>query len=180
MTVDDADEFVAGWRKRTGVAARRGLRARLYRLAELIPPPPPGGNARVADASDRDLLLRWYPAFHEELGDVRETDYAVLVDDRLSHGDITLWEVDGVPVSTASRSRPDSGMVRIVMVYTPPEFRGHGYAAAVTATASQAALDQGMTDVVLFTDLDYPTSNGVYQRIGYRPVLDRVVMEFSS
>jgi GNAT superfamily N-acetyltransferase len=180
MLAGDADEFVAGWRKRTGAEARPGLRARLYRLAELIPPPPPGGRARVADASDRDLLRRWYPAFHDELGDVRESSYDVLVDDRLSYGGITLWEVDGVPVSTASRSRPDAGMVRIVMVYTPPEFRGHGYAAAVTATASRAALDLGATDVVLFTDLDYPTSNGVYQRIGYRPVLDRVVMEFSS
>ena len=179
MAVDDADEFVAGWRKRTGVDARPGLRTRLYRLAELIPPPPPGGRARVAEASDRELLLRWFPAFHEELADVSETDYDAVVDDRLTYGGITLWEVDGVPVSTASRSRLASGMVRIQMVYTPREHRGHGYAAAVTATASQAALDQGATDVVLFTDLDYPTSNGVYQRIGYRPVLDRVVMEFS-
>jgi len=179
MVTADADEFVAGWRERTGADARTGLRARLYRLAELIPPPPPGGHSRVAAASDRELLLRWYRAFHDELGDVREADHDALVDDRLSHGDITLWEVDGVPVSTASRSRPDAGMVRVVMVYTPPEFRGHGYAAAVTATASRTALDQGATDVVLFTDLDYPTSNGVYQRIGYRPVLDRVVMEFS-
>jgi GNAT superfamily N-acetyltransferase len=179
MLAPDADEFVAGWHERTGADARLGLRARLYRVETLIPPPPPGGSARVATASDRDLLLRWYPAFHQELDDVHESDYGTLVDDRLSYGGITLWEVDGVPVSTASRSRPDAGMVRIVMVYTPPQFRGRGYAAAVTATASQAALDLGATDVVLFTDLDYPTSNGVYQRIGYRPVLDRVVMEFS-
>ena len=180
MLAGDADEFVAGWRERTGADVRPGLRARLYRLETLIPPPPPGGAARVATADDRELLLRWYPAFHDELGDVHETNYAVLVDDRLSYGGITLWEVDGVPVSTASRSRPEASMVRILMVYTPPEFRGHGYAASVTATASRAAFDLGASDVVLFTDLDYPTSNGVYQRIGYRPVLDRVVMEFSS
>jgi len=180
MLVADADEFVAGWQKRTGAEARRGLRARLYRLATLIPPPPPGGAARIATTSDRDLLLRWFPAFHEELDDVSEADYGAAVDDRLGHGGITLWEVDGVPVSTASCSRLEAGMVRIGMVYTPREHRGHGYAAAVTATVSRAALDLGATDVVLFTDLDFPTSNGVYLRIGYRPVLDRVVMEFSS
>jgi predicted GNAT family acetyltransferase len=28
--------------------------------------------------------------------------------------------------------------------------------------------------------LSNPTSNGLYQRLGYRPVLDRVVMEFAS
>ncbi|WP_030436480.1 GNAT family N-acetyltransferase [Actinoplanes subtropicus] len=176
MMVADAEEFVAGWPAK----ARPGLRVRLYRLKTLIPPPPPGGRARTADASDRDLLLRWFPAFHEELDDVSETDYGAVVDDRLAYGGIALWEVDGVPVSMASRSRLDAGMVRIQMVYTPRDHRGHGYAAAVTATVSQAALDQGAAEVVLFTDLDNPTSNGVYQRIGYRPVLDRVVMEFSS
>src|SRR5262249_725551 len=79
--------------------------------------------------------------------------------------------VEGGGGSRGSRSRLEAGMARIVMVYTPAEFRGHGYAAAVTATATRAALDLGAADVVLFTDLDYPTSNGVYQRIGYRPVL---------
>ncbi|MCU7723194.1 hypothetical protein ODJ79_05660 [Actinoplanes sp. KI2] len=74
----------------------------------------------------------------------------------------------------ASRSRLDAGMVRIVMVCTPGEFRGHRYAAAVTATAGRAALELGAAD------LAYPASNGVYQRIGYPPVPDRVVMEFSS
>jgi GNAT superfamily N-acetyltransferase len=176
MMVADAEEFVAGW----PAEARPGLRVRLYRLETLIPPPPPGGRARTADASDRDLLLRWFAAFHEELDDVSETDYGAVVDDRLAYGGITLWEVGGVPVSTAARSRLDAGMVRIQMVYTPRDHRGHGYAAAVTATVSQAALDQGAAEVVLFADLDNPTSNGVYQRIGYRPVLDRVVMEFSS
>jgi GNAT superfamily N-acetyltransferase len=180
MLTADADEFVAGWQKRTGAAARRGMRVRLYRLDELIPPPRPAGAARVATAGDRDLLLRWFPAFHEDLGNVIEADHGAVIDDRLSYGGIMLWEVDGTAVATASRSRLDSAMVRIQMVYTPREHRGHGYAAAVTAAVSRSALDLGATDVVLFTDLDYPTSNGVYQRIGYRPVLDRVVMEFSS
>jgi predicted GNAT family acetyltransferase len=32
--------------------------------------------------------------------------------------------------------------------------------------------------VVLFTDLANPTSNALYQRLGYRPVEDRAVVEF--
>jgi RimJ/RimL family protein N-acetyltransferase len=33
--------------------------------------------------------------------------------------------------------------------------------------------------VVLYTDLANPTSNAVYQRLGYRPVEDRVVLSFT-
>jgi predicted GNAT family acetyltransferase len=69
-------------------------------------------------------------------------------------------------------------MVRVGPVYTPPELRGRGYAGAATAAASQAALDVGVREVVLYTDLANPTSNALYQRLGYRPVEDRVVFSF--
>jgi hypothetical protein len=41
---------------------------------------------------------------------------------------------------------------------------------------SQQALDAGTEEVVLFTDLANPVSNSIYQRLGYRPVEDRVVL----
>lgn len=46
--------------------------------------------------------------------------------------------------------------------------------AAVTAESSRAALAEGAAEVLLFTDLANPTSNGVYLRTGYEPVADRV------
>jgi predicted GNAT family acetyltransferase len=57
--------------------------------------------------------------------------------------------------------------------------RGHGYASAATAAVSQAALEAGLREVVLYTDLANPTSNAVYQRLGYLPVEDRVVLSFA-
>ena len=42
----------------------------------------------------------------------------------------------------------------------------------MTAAASQAQLDAGRTFVFLFTDLANPTSNRIYQAIGYEPVID--------
>ncbi|WP_433374250.1 GNAT family N-acetyltransferase [Actinoplanes sp. CA-142083] len=177
MLVDDAAEFVAGW---PAPSATERLRVRLYRLEDLAPPSPPAGRARVAGVADRDLLVRWTSAFHDEIGEVREDGYGPVVDDRLSYGGITLWEVDGAPVSMATRSRPDAGMVRVQQVYTPLSHRGQGYGGAATSAVTREALDLGASDVVLFTDLSNPTSNGLYQRLGYRPVLDRVVMEFAS
>ena len=49
---------------------------------------------------------------------------------------------------------------------------------AVTTVVSRAALDAGAVDVVLFTDLANATSNALYQRLGYRPVEDRAIVEF--
>ena len=61
---------------------------------------------------------------------------------------------------------------RIGPVYTPSAERGHGYASAVVAAASQAQLDEGLAFCFLFTDLANPTSNRIYQAIGYEPVTD--------
>ena len=49
----------------------------------------------------------------------------------------------------------------------------------MTATVSQAARDAGAAQVLLFTDLANPTSNALYQRLGYEPVEDRAVWSFT-
>jgi predicted GNAT family acetyltransferase len=70
--------------------------------------------------------------------------------------------------------------MRVAPVYTPKQLRGRGYAGAVTAAVSQAALDAGAAEVSLFTDLANPTSNALYQRLGYRPLEDQVILEFEG
>jgi predicted GNAT family acetyltransferase len=97
----------------------------------------------------------------------------------LAYGGFLLWEAAGGPVSLAGMTRAVAGVVRVGPVYTPPERRGAGYAGAVTAAISRAALDAGAEEVVLFTDLANPTSNALYQKIGYRPVSDRLVVSCS-
>jgi hypothetical protein len=62
--------------------------------------------------------------------------------------------------------------MRIGPVYTPKKFREHGYASACTAAVSQYLLDSGRKFCTLFTDLANPTSNKIYQMIGYEGVGD--------
>jgi len=173
--------FAAAWTERTGQAARIGMLMRLYRLARLLPPePPPPGQARTASAADRDLMLSWLDAFHDEARPPGPVESQQVVDDRLSFGGLTLWEHAGAPVSLAGRSRPAAGQARLGPVYTPPDLRGRGFGAAVTAAVTQAALDAGADDVLLFTDLANPTSNTLYQRLGFHPVCDWAVHTFSG
>jgi predicted GNAT family acetyltransferase len=152
---------------------------RLYRLGRLTPPEPaPDGAPRVAGDRDRDLLIEWFEAFAREVNDPSGQDHAVAVDDRLSYGGVTVWETAGAPVSLAGVTRVTRGMARVAPVYTPPPLRGRGYAGAVTAAVSQGALDAGATEVVLYTDLANPTSNSLYQHLGYRAVEDRLALHF--
>jgi predicted GNAT family acetyltransferase len=65
------------------------------------------------------------------------------------------------------------------MVYTPPQLRARGFGGAVTVAATRLALERGAEKVVLFTDLANPTSNALYQKLGYRPVEDRVMISFT-
>jgi hypothetical protein len=72
----------------------------------------------------------------------------------------------------AIQVRPTRSGISVSGVYTPPEHRKHGYASACVAALSQQLLDQGYKFCSLFTDLANPTSNKIYNRIGYQPVSD--------
>jgi GNAT superfamily N-acetyltransferase len=168
--------FRAAWADVTGGATSVRRRSRLFRLSQLVPPSPfPPGAARLAGAADLDLLVGWTAAFAAEAR--IDGDPARDITDKLSYRGISLWEQAGRPVAMAALSRSVAGVVRVVLVYTPAEQRGRGYGGAVTAAVSQRALDSGAGEVVLYTDLANPTSNALYQRLGYRPVGDRIELE---
>ena len=178
---ETAAAFAAAWRERTGCQVDVHRRMRLYRLAELSwPDPRPAGAPRTATEADAALVTRWFDAFALEVDDAADADQAAAVRDRISYGGVTLWETDGTPAALAGVTRQVAGMVRVGPVYTPPELRGYGYASAVTAEVSRAALADGADEVLLYTDLANPVSNSIYQRIGYRQVEDRVVLTFSG
>ncbi|MEU4621745.1 GNAT family N-acetyltransferase [Actinoplanes sp. NPDC023801] len=175
----DVPAFTGAWLARHGGTVAHGMRTRLFQLAALTPPDPwPSGTDRLATTADRPLLISWFRSFHEYIGEEPE-DLGALVDDRMAHGGITLWESGGVPVSMAAYTRPEAGMVRVQYVWTPPEHRRQGFGGAATSAATRNALDAGASDVVLFTDLANPTSNALYPRLGYRPIEDRAVVQFS-
>lgn len=173
----DVSAFASAWSQVTG---RRGMvsqRQRLYQLGELVTPEPwPDGAARVASRADRAVVMSLHDGFSAETG--QSGSGARLVDDRLAERQLMLWEVAGAPAAMAGMTAVICGVARVGPVYTPPELRGRGYGAAVTAAITQLAIDRGAQTVVLFTDLANPTSNSIYLRLGYRPVEDRLILNF--
>jgi RimJ/RimL family protein N-acetyltransferase len=177
----DQAGFVTGWAEVTGGTGTARTRSRLYRLGDLTPPDPePPGAARLAIRADLDVLVDWHEAFRVEAEAGGPEDARAAVADKLSYGGIMLWETGGEPVAMAGLTRIEGGVARVAPVYTPPAHRRRGYGGAVTTAISAAALASGATGVVLFTDLANPTSNALYQRLGYRPVEDRVLLALTA
>ena len=175
-----AAAFAAEWAGRSEATATLGRELRLCALDTVVPPPPVPGECRPATPADRSLLLGWSLAFHHETAPAHPPDgLAEVVDSRLAAGAYLLWSVEGRAVCFAGVSPPVAGVARIGPVYTPPADRRRGYAGACVAAATQLALDGGARQDMLYTDLANPTSNAIYQRIGYRPVCDAHEYAFS-
>jgi GNAT superfamily N-acetyltransferase len=174
-----AARFARRFAAATGCTARMDVGLRMLRLETVRPPAHVSGRLREAVPADRDLLVAWSAAVMAEALQEDPADPAVPVDLRLSRpGLLWIWEDGGTPVSKAYRTEPVLGVTRVSGVYTPPELRGRGYASACVAGLSQAALDSGIKQCALFTDLANPTSNKIYQALGYEPVVDAQVWRF--
>jgi len=175
------ERFVAAWTAGTPLRHRVALRLRLFRLGTLVPPDPsPAGAPRLATVDDLPLVVRWLHAFEDETG-VTRTNVEAAARERLDDDRLWLWEDSaGEPVSLAARTATAAGVSRVAPVYTPPEHRRRGYGAAVTAACTADALARDAEHVVLFTDVENPTTNAIYQQIGFRPIGDRCTIHFSD
>lgn len=170
--------LVAAWERLTGKPAVLQMALRIYKLEEVRPVPGVPGQLRPAEEADRELLLEWYAGFHRDSmaeepdpRHVRRQVKTYLEADPRVRG-MLLWEVNGIPVSMVGYAGPTPHGIRVGAVYTPPDQRRKGYASACTAGVSQHLLDRGYQFCFLFTDLQNPTSNHIYQQIGYQPVCD--------
>jgi RimJ/RimL family protein N-acetyltransferase len=178
-----ATAFAEAWQRHTGATPKiRDTRLCLYRLGTLTPPDPhPAGRGRVLGDQDLEQVMFWCGEFAKAVGEDVSIDADSWADTRFADKRYTLWETpDGTPVSVAGMNPMIGGQVQVDIVYTPADLRGRGYAGAVAAEVSRAALAAGAKEVVLFADLANPTSNALYQRLGYRPLTNWAVYDFSA
>jgi predicted GNAT family acetyltransferase len=154
------------------------MRQRLLKVDRLVEPPSTPGRHRLAAAADVPLLRGWGEAFTDEAtpGGLR-VDHVTA---RVAAGLLHVWEVDGRPVSMAAVTVPEAGVARVQLVYTPPEQRGSGYAAACVAAGTREQLAVPGRTCMLYTDAANPTSNAVYERLGYRVIGTATDLAFAA
>jgi len=177
-----SDHFAQTWTILTGERAHLRTRERLFELTQVITPRPGPGSLRQATPDDLELVVRWVKAFQQEalhttLSEDEAASWARL---RIGRGEAYLWVLSNEEiVSLVCTTRPISHVISIAPVYTPLELRGRGYASHSVAALSQRLLDSGWQRCSLFTDLSNPTSNSIYQQVGYRPICDFHEYDFS-
>ena len=160
------------WFEATGSPYSLAGRQRVYELREVLVPVLEQGGLRPATKEDVELGTGGHYGYHCEIFGSTERELARrAAEARVQAGDIFLWE-DERAVSMAMKNRPTRHGISVSLVYTPPELRGRGYATACVGELSRLLLEAGWEFCTLFADLANPTSNRIYERIGYRPVCD--------
>lgn len=147
------------------------MRMRIFQLDRVVPPTNSApGRMRPATLADLELATAWTRGFTADVEQmVGEPD--PLARRLIDEGRLFFWE-DQEPVSMAAGMSETPNGIRVGLVYTPPEARRHGHASACVSALSQHYLDHGRQFCFLYTDLANPTSNAIYQRMGYQPVCD--------
>lgn len=155
---------------------------RIYELRAVIPPREVPGELRAATRDDRDLLVDWLLAFHDDAlahpQNRKEIETRVDLNFEREGSNLYFWIDEEQPVSMVGYAGPTPNGIRVNAVYTPPDKRRKGYASIAVAQLSQMLLDSGHEFCFLYTDRNNPTSNNIYMEIGYRAVCDAAVYEF--
>jgi ribosomal protein S18 acetylase RimI-like enzyme len=171
-------EFATQWSRLGGPQATPTMRMGLYAADEVTTPPGVPGALRLATHDDAPLLRRWAHEFFAESG--ATSSGSDEIGPRVDAGLLVVWEVDGAVVCMAATTAAQGGVSRVHFVYTPDENRRHGFASACVATLTARELATPGRTCMLFTDLANPTSNGIYQAVGYRRVGDAVQLAFDA
>jgi uncharacterized protein len=169
--VAESQAFASSWVSMTGQSYKLKMALRAFQLEKVQQPNQPPGYFRIANEKDKELLKQWKVAFSLEALGAVDDDTESWVNNCLLNQTAFVWE-DKVPVSLACRTRITPNGVGISIVYTPSKYRGKGYASACVAALSEYFLNKEYKYCFLFTDLANPTSNHIYQAIGYQPAGD--------
>lgn len=179
-----ASAFSEALAKGMGLALRKDMDQGLYELRKVEWPPSTDGEMVLADQTHLARAFELIVGFVQEIepeNPVPEDDAERIVQRHIKQGTLYLWrDGEGGYVSIAAKVRESTNGSTISLVYTPLGHRGCGHATQLMAHLSQALLNEGKMFCNLFTDLSNPTSNRLYQRIGYVQIATCAVYQVSK
>lgn len=168
-----AEEIAVLENKKTTVAMEQGI----YELKQVKKKWNGDEVFREVNSDELTLIEQWIYQFCEDVNlpttkeEAKQTAHTLITNHRLFG-----LEVDGKLVSVAAKTRPTKNNITVNFVYTPKEERKKGYASNCVAALSQRMLDEGYKTTTLYTDLANPTSNKIYQEIGYEQIAESVLI----
>ncbi len=171
-----AQPFAERWSGRTGASWAISVQERIFSIQKVECESGNLGELRWASQSDRDWLCQWLADFIREALPHDHTErIAENVAKRLEEfprSGFLILEENARPRCLAGFAGPTGSGIRVGPVFTPPHLRNKGYASYTVRALTFRLLQWGYASVFLFTDLANPTSNSIYQKMGYQPVID--------
>jgi GNAT superfamily N-acetyltransferase len=173
--IESSQAFADSWQELTSRAPTLVMHLGVYELKRVSFPVPDGRSLIPISSVSSELSMSYIRGFTAECFPNEEDPSRLVVDmenRQRRNKSLFFWKgpADIQPVSMASNSRETRNGATISLVYTPPEFRGLGHASRIVADLSDRCLKSGKKFCNLFTDLLNPTSNSIYQKIGYRKI----------
>ena len=170
-TVQIAELFAAS--RKSAFRIQSTWRTHILEKAPILADPAPG-FVRGASTADYDLVRAWGRKYDREKPANLSIEKFLL--NKLNEGNLFFW-VDDEPVCLATMSGMSCSGPRISAVYTPPAMRGHGYASNLVHELSTNFLSSGRPYMTLSTQVG-DSAERIYQKLGYRPVGERVSVVF--
>jgi ribosomal protein S18 acetylase RimI-like enzyme len=160
---DVAEEFARLWRPGQWSLHCRMWRYSLERLN--APKRAAPGRLRPGDSGDLAIIDEWANAYGREMA--TKVDVGSFFRRMVERGSLYLWD-DGGPRCVVTASGLTKNGARISSVYTPPQFRGNGYAENAVAGVTGRILESGRRFCVITADVDDPAPNTIYRRLGFQ------------
>jgi len=173
-----ADKFAELWCEKNSLKPNLFRKERIYKLVEVSKDTIGKRQFSVASKTHQSIVLKWAGEMMKEaIADVTEDDIEQTTNQlrkefEENKSKMFLLFDNNEPVSMVRKAGKTPNGNFVNFVYTPPSLRRKGYATECVAKLSKQLLEEGNKYCFLFTDLSNPTSNSIYQKIGYKPVID--------
>ena len=173
-----ADKFSELWCEQNSLKPNLLRKERIYKLEEVSKDTIGTKKFSVASKTHQRIVLKWTEEMMKEAlvdtteDDIEQTTNQLSKEFEENNSKMFLLFDNYEPVSMVRKAGKTPNGNFVNLVYTPPSLRRKGYATECVAKLSKQLLEEGNKYCFLFTDLSNPTSNSIYQKIGYRPVID--------
>ena len=181
---EGSKNFARLWAKKRKLNFDIEMHERIYLLKQVNKDKIGNNTFCLATSDEKTIILNFLEAFIKEALPKTSKEEITRSQHRtgqaITNQKVYVLKVNDRITSMVKRAGETPNGQTINMVYTPPAHRGKGYATEVVAKVSQCILNEGKQYCFLFTDLANPTSNKIYQTVGYKPVIDIDVYRFKK
>ncbi|MBC7712439.1 MAG: GNAT family N-acetyltransferase [Rhizobacter sp.] len=174
--------FKDQWTKLNNLNFKVSIHLGVYQCHKVIMPENLSSKLIQGSKEHSEIIRKYISGFFDDCfpdNKNAKEEVAILLTRHLDNKTVFLLvneKNEVVSMDVHARSTLNGGTISLV--YTPPEYRGQGFGSTVVALTAQKILDDGKKFVTLFTDLTNPTSNSIYQKVGFVKIGQNIHFDF--